>query len=195
MAQPGNEGDEWVQTTDKWQWIHDGNAWHWRPFEDRLLSHKIERFTKSKRYDIGTSVNTWINLEETLHTVKKYGGANTQLLVQGQFSCSSKADLSKRWNSGWWVGVWCTGMNYLGDPQANPKPWNDFAGRGIINEQRTDHPAGLHNIYYSTLIPNLVTGDKDLRLAVSFRGEPPGSYFDITPQNEWTMTVWEVMQS
>jgi hypothetical protein len=89
MTAPGVRSDEWINTTDRLEWIHDGTTWQPRPFQDRLVGEKSGHVTTDKSYS-----GVFVQVPGASVDIVK-ARDNTDLLIFGIVSAFTHADWHK----------------------------------------------------------------------------------------------------
>jgi hypothetical protein len=169
----GKRGDEFINTADRREWIHDGTAWVDRPWKDRIVANDHgwnPTRTTIPRDDI------WHDQTHTLVSFKKARN-DTKLRFSGYFGCFASAGVGRVY-----VSVW------IGQTQVGgfPPPDKEIAGHGYFDDHHhmmipinltlsgADAPAGDHDAYIMVMVCD---GNHTVEYNVD---------------DWWALTVWEV---
>jgi hypothetical protein len=179
MTVTGKKGDEWINSADREQYIHDGVVWWERPFADRLAVAKSAAFTQSW----STNVNPWnYTIPETTLDFRKVR-ADTRIYVEGFITTYPSTGTIHGVTYSAWYGAYVHGHDVMqhGNPPGDSK---DVQGYIWYNENRhiSCQLAGF-------IRGTVSAGDHTIELQMGTKhGHVAGNSDDF-----WALRVWEVL--
>jgi hypothetical protein len=169
----GAQGAEWVNSTDRRQWIHDGTLWRERPFQDRLIGHGIGW------KDPGGTIPNGATWQDQVHTRVAFWKVrdDTALRFSGYFGCYVSAGTGRVYTS-----VWVNQTQAGG----NPPPDKEIAGHAFFNDVH-HKTLGVNITLSGADAPNAGNHSADIMV---MSPDSPTLKYDLN--DWWALTVWEV---
>jgi hypothetical protein len=169
----GKKADEWINSRDRREWVHDGTLWRERPWQDRLIGHGIGWGPPST---ISNST-IWQDQTQTRVGFKKLRD-DTALRFSGYFGCHASAGTGRVYTS-----VWVNQTQAGG----NPPPDKEIAGHAFFND--VHHKSlGVNMILSGADAPNAGSHSADIMVM-----SPDSPTIKCDYNDWWALTVWEVM--
>ena len=166
-----NKGDEFINTADRLQWLHDGNQWRQRPFADRIVADVGGVYPSAWN----TNLDPWTTLPDIAAPFHKVSNS-TDIEVSG-------------WLTGWLASE--SGTVYL-------TPWL-YASAGLVggNPPPATERFGYYlrsgtlkhaHMHFSRRFTGVRAGTQRVEMMT---GTGHG-FFYIGTSDFWSMTVREV---